>query len=256
VPSLFRRKSSDLVTDPVAEANTRAGKAKTSGTKASKAASPATKASSLKTNRLAGPAKTATAKATTPEPDAAEDGTLARPRGYTPSKKDLGQATPKRKGGGRTAEPPPANRREAYRRLRAKERDARAEARAGAMAGKSEYLPARDQGPERALVRDIVDSRHSLSRGFMPAALFLVLITSGAVPVPIRLAGNLLFYVLILGVIVDNVLLCRRIKRVLPERFPKSSTPPRSHYFYGIMRALSFRKLRMPRPQVKVGEKI
>jgi DUF3043 family protein len=299
VPSLFRRKSSDLVTDAVTEANTRttngsrtsaarSGATKATGTKAGGAktvgaktvgAKPAgaktsgakggvskttvaaksaankttvTKATSLKSSALAG-AEAAPANAAT---DADDTTSEARGRGYTASKKDLGQVTPKRKAGGRVAEPPPTSRREAYRRMRAKEREARVETRAGVMAGKEEYLPKRDQGPERSLVRDIVDSRHSVSRYFMPIALGLVLITSGVAPTPIRLLGNLVFYVVILGVIVDAFLLTRRLKRELTTRFPKSTLPPRSHYFYGIMRALSFRKLRMPAPKVKVGDKV
>jgi hypothetical protein len=124
------------------------------------------------------------------------------------------------------------------------------------MAGKEEYLPRRDQGPERSLVRDIVDSRRSLSRWFMPGALGLVLITSGTMPAAVRLFGTFAFYALILGVVVDNGLLSMRIKKLLSERFPKSALPPRSHYFYGIMRALSIRKLRMPQPKVKAGAKI
>jgi hypothetical protein len=262
VPSLFRRKSDDLVTDSVTEVNTRTSKstaAKTAGvTKATGAKSTATKATGTKLagSKLAAAARTkpaASLKSTTLEStsDTAKSG-----RGHTTSKKDLGQATPKRKAGGRVVEPPPANRREALKRSRAKDREARAEARAGMMAGKEQYLPKRDQGPERSLVRDIVDSRHSLSRGFMPGALALVLITSGTVPTPIRLFGTYAFYALILGVIVDNVFLSMRIKKMLSARFPKAALPPRSHYFYGIMRALSIRKLRMPQPKVKVGDKI
>ena len=101
-------------------------------------------------------------------------------KAYTPSKKDLGKVTPKRKAGGRrAAEPPPANRREALRRMRQKQREARAEARAGMMAGKEEYLFPRDKGPERALVRDIVDSRRNVATYFLPGAL-VVLIGSSA----------------------------------------------------------------------------
>jgi hypothetical protein len=267
VPSLFRRKSDDLVTDTVTEATTRttpSGAAKAAGAKSAVtkatttklagsklaaatragAAKPATKATSLKSTTLKAPA------------DESTSDTAARSRAHTTSKKDLGRSTPKRKAGGRTPEPPPANRREAMKRQRAKEREARAEARAGMMAGKEEYLPRRDQGPERGLVRDIVDSRHSVSRAFMPAALGLVLITSGSVPVPLRLFGTYAFYILIAAVIADSVLLSLKIKKMLRERFPKSALPPRSHYFYGIMRALSIRKLRMPQPKVKVGQKI
>ena len=284
MPSLFRRKSDDsenLVTNAVTEANTRAAKSgRPAATKATAASAgtkrtPASKVApgggkATPATAKAGPAKKTTAvvkkaapvkatklastKVTVTEDDEADD--AKRPRGYTASKKDLGQATPKRKAGGRLVEAPPANRREAMKRVRAKERASRAEARAGALAGKDEYLPKRDQGPERALVRDIVDARHSISRGFMPIALLLIFVTSAAMPTPIRLGGNLLFYGLILGVIVDCFLLTRRIRKLVLERFPKSTLPPRSYYFYGIMRALAFRKIRMPAPRVKVGAKV
>jgi hypothetical protein len=275
VPSLFRRKPDDVATDvkpttaaarpatakvvsktvtktapkPVTKAPaTKAATTKTSATKATPAKAPAktsgpvlrpTKATTLKTAQL-------TTEADSP----------TKSRSYTTSKKDLGQATPKRKAGGRTAEPPPANRREAYKRMRAKERESRAEARAGAMAGKDEFLPKRDQGPERALVRDIVDARNSISRYFMGIAFVLVLATSVALPGNLRYWANYVFYLVIVLVGVDCFMMTRTLRKVLPERFPKSALPPRSHYFYAIMRALSFRKLRMPAPRVKVGEKV
>ena len=112
-------------------------------------------------------------------------------------------------------------------------------------AGKEEYLPKRDQGPERSLVRDIVDSRHSISRYFMAIAFGLIALSWGGMPTPIRYFGNLLFYAVILAVIVENFLLTRQLKRMLTERFPKSALPPRAHYFYGVMRAVALRKLRM-----------
>jgi len=42
----------------------------------------------------------------------------ARTKAYTPSKRELGVTTPKRKGGARVVEPAPANRREALKRSR------------------------------------------------------------------------------------------------------------------------------------------
>jgi hypothetical protein len=177
----------------------------------------------------------------------------ARSRAYTPSK---GKVTPKRKSGGRAAEPPPANRREALKRLRTKQREERAEQRAGMAQGKEEFLLARDRGPERALVRDIVDSRRNVASYFLPGALIVVLGSSGAMPPQVQLGANLFWFLLAIGVIIDSFLLSRKIRTLLEQRYPKSTTRPRSHYWYAIMRSLSFRKIRMPKPRVKIGEKI
>ncbi len=189
------------------------------------------------------------------------DGTVttasgARTGAYTPSKRELGQATPKRKQGGRVVEAPPANRREAMKRMRAKQREARAEARAGMIAGKEEFLPVRDKGPERGLVRDIVDSRRNIASYFLPAALLVIIGSSTAMPVYIQVGANLFWVVLAVGVVADSFLLTRKIKRLITERFPKAAKPPKSHYWYAIMRSLNIRKLRMPAPRVKLGQKI
>ena len=41
------------------------------------------------------------------------------------------------------------------------------EARAGLMAGDDRYLPARDQGPAKAFVRDYIDRKRRLSEYFI-----------------------------------------------------------------------------------------
>jgi hypothetical protein len=197
-------------------------------------------------------------EATDEEPPAEPAGTATatRPRskGYTPSKKELGKTTPKRKPTGRVVEPPPANRREAARRLRAKQRAARTEARAGMLAGKEEYLLPRDKGPQRALVRNVVDARRNLATYFLPVTLVIFILSTTRAPVLI-LAANLLFYVLGLAVVADSVLLARRVRKVHQERFPGMEIR-RGTSMYAIMRSLSFRKMRMPAPQVKLGERI
>ena len=195
-----------------------------------------------------------------PAAPAVEDSPTAEPevvavrRSYTPSKKEQGKATPKRAQGGRKVEPPPANRREAMKRQREKQRQSRLEARAGMMAGKEEYLPKRDQGPERALARDIVDSRRNLASYFIPVAFLLIIGTSGAMPPAVRLGANMLTFAMIAGVIVDSFLLTRRLKNALHAKFPKALA--RSHYQYAIMRSLSIRRMRIPGPKVKLGQKI
>jgi len=124
------------------------------------------------------------------------------------------------------------------------------------MAGKEEFLMARDKGPERKLVRNIVDSRRNAASYFLPGALIVVLGSSGSMPSYVQLAANMFWVVLALGVIVDSFILTRKVRRLVTERFPKSATRPRSLYWYAIMRSLNFRKLRMPAPQVKLGDPI
>lgn len=192
--------------------------------------------------------------AQTTEEEAATAVTTVRPRGYTASKRELGKVTPKRKSG-RKVQPPPANRREAMKRLREQQRQARAEARAGMLAGKEEYLPPRDKGPERRLVRDIVDSRRNLAGFFLPVTIIVFAGSFTAIPSVVQFSAAL-FYAYILVVIVDSAMLTRRVKKIMLKRFPKAAKPPRSHYFYAVMRALQIRRLRLPPPQVKLGEQV
>jgi hypothetical protein len=208
VPSLFRRKSDDLVEEAPAEV--------------------------------------------TPPP--AEN----RPKAYTPSKKELGVATPKRSAAQRRRvnEPPPANRREALKRMREKQRAERTEAMEGMRSGDERYLMPRDQGPERALVRDIVDSRPSTGTYFFFGAFIVLAGSLGRLPAEVQLGLNLLWVALMIAMIVDGFLISRRVKKLVRQRFPKTQQRMGSLYLYGVMRAISFRRMRIPKARVKVGDKI
>ena len=187
------------------------------------------------------------------EPSAAE-ARRTRPKGYTPGK---GRATPKRPGAQvRKVEPPPTNRREALKRMREKQRVARAEERAGMMAGDERYLLPRDRGPEKALARDVVDSRRTVGTFFFGGALLVLLGSNRAMPVAVQIASNVLWAVLALGVVVDSWFICRKIKRMVHERLPQSKTGTRGLYVYAIMRGVTFRRMRIPKPRVRIGEKI
>jgi Protein of unknown function (DUF3043) len=178
-------------------------------------------------------------------------------KGYTPSKQELGKVTPKRPRAGALREAPPTDRKEAARRARDKERAARAEQRAGMMAGDERYLMARDRGPERALVRDIIDSRRTVGTFFFSFAFVLLVVSSlKALPTAIVLTANFMWLLLGFGVILDSVLVCRKINRLVRERFPKTQQRMGSLYMYAVMRSLSYRRFRMPKPRVKIGDKI
>ena len=190
----------------------------------------------------------------TEEPTAA----TTQPRGYTPSKRERGVPTPKRSSADRRRmnEPPPANRREAMKRQRERAREERREAAEGMRRGDERYLLARDRGPERALARDIVDSRRTVGTYFFVGAFIVIIGSWQTMPVAVQLGSNILWVVLALAVVVDSVLIARKIKRMVRERLPKSTQRMGSLYFYGIMRGLTFRGMRVPKPRVQVGAKI
>ncbi|WP_329102671.1 DUF3043 domain-containing protein [Micromonospora sp. NBC_01699] len=176
----------------------------------------------------------------------------ARPRGYTPSKKELGVQTPKRPTAGRrpgaVETRPPANKQEARERRRVARAEAAAEFR-------REGGP-RDRGPERMLARDVVDSRRTVGTWFFGGALIVLIGSSGAMPPVVRLVSNLLWGALAIGLVIDSILISGKIRRLVRERFPKTQLRMGSLYLYAIMRSITFRRMRAPIPRVNIGDKI
>ncbi|GIJ81460.1 Protein of unknown function [Micromonospora phaseoli] len=185
--------------------------------------------------------------ATEPLTPAEEEAEAARSRGYTPSK---GRETPKRPATGRR----PAGAVKALSKEEAKavRRQRRAEA---AAEFRREGGP-RDRGPERLLARNVVDSRRTVGTWFFGGALVVLIGSNQAMPPVIRLASNLLWGALAIGVVIDSVLISRKIKKLVRERFPNSTQRMGSLYVYAIMRSITFRKLRTPAPRVAIGDKI
>jgi hypothetical protein len=191
---------------------------------------------------------------TAPEP--AEDVTVdTRTKARTPSKRELGVVTPKRNTNQRRPATPPANRREASAQTREARRREGAEKREAMMRGEDWALFPRDRGPEKQIARDVVDSRRNASSYFMyGVGLVVVLTVVGGRNASIALFANALFVAMVLVVAVDGSLLVRRVKAAVAAKLPKSST--RGLAFYSIMRALSFRRMRVPKPRVALGAKI
>ncbi len=181
-------------------------------------------------------------------------GPVRQSRAYTPKK---GEATPKRVSTGvRRPEPPAANRKEALARARVRQREQRAEAREKMMAGEEAYLLPRDRGPMRRLARDVVDSRRNAATFFFVGLFVVLLGTSQGFPQPVRIGANTLFLVLFAATAIDTFLLVRKVKALGSERFPKEAQATRGLFFYVVMRSISFRRLRVPKPQVKIGDKV
>ncbi len=123
------------------------------------------------------------------------------------------------------------------------------------LAGDERHMLARDRGPERALVRDIVDSRRTVGTWFFAGAVIVLVGSQRQMPVEVQFAANFLWLLLALATTVDSLLIVRRIRILVNERFPDTTQRPAGLYFYGIVRGITFRRLRMPRPRVKIGER-
>ena len=162
-----------------------------------------------------------------------------------------GRPTPKRTEaqGRRTGPPPPppTTRKEAYKRMRAQQATRRVEARQGAARGDDSYLPARDRGPVRKLVRDVVDTRRNVGSFFLVIA-GVALIGTVVPNLAVRSYASFLLFAFFLLLIVDSVVLSRRINRAVTESFPDA--PKRGLSWYGISRSTMIRRWRFPKPDV------
>ncbi|AXE26095.1 DUF3043 domain-containing protein [Streptomyces globosus] len=144
------------------------------------------------------------------------------------------------------------NRKEDMRRARERRRVELARQREALANGDERYLPARDKGPVRRFVRDFVDSRFSVAEMFLPLAVIILVLSMVRVP-SIQNAALLLWLAVIALIIVDSVALAFRLRKALNERF--ADQPRRGAVAYGLMRTLQMRRLRLPKPQVKRGER-
>jgi hypothetical protein len=122
------------------------------------------------------------------------------------------------------------------------------EIRAGIKAGDERYLPARDQGPVKRFVRDYVDHRLSMAEFAIPL-LFSSLLASS---IGFAEAGTGIMNATMIVVVLDSVLMRWRMRRELAHRFPGESM--KGTTFYAFMRALQLRFLRLPKPQVRIGQ--
>ncbi len=116
----------------------------------------------------------------------------------------------------------------------------------------SALLP-RDRGQARRFARDYVDSRRSIANYFMPVGLPVILLTYTGIPV-FTLLGMLTLWVFVVGIVVDSVIMTRRLRTEVARRFPKEST--KGLGLYAITRAMQLRRLRIPKPRVARGAKI
>lgn len=144
--------------------------------------------------------------------------------------------------------------REERRANSAARREQMAERRDRMMAGDERYLLARDQGPVRRFVRDMVDARRNVLGLFMPSALMLLFVMF-AVP-QLQLFMSPAMTVLMAVMALDGIILGRKVARRVDEKFPNDTESRWKLGLYAAGRASQMRRMRAPRPQVKHGAKV
>ena len=169
-----------------------------------------------------------------------------------------GRPTPKRRDaerrrGGPVA-PPPTNRKEAAKQLRAKQAEKRQQVRKGIAAGDERALLPRDAGPIRRLARDLVDSRSNMGWLLLPGSC-IALVASATKNAEIAQASMGVWTATLLAVALDLVLLGRLLGKRLRAEFPAEPKMGK-HVRYGLMRSTTIRRFRMPKPQVERGQRV
>ena len=125
----------------------------------------------------------------------------------------------------------------------------------GAARGDQVHLPARDRGPVRKLVRDVVDSRRNAGSFFLFVAA-LVLVGNFVPNEQLRSYTVSLWLVFFLVIIADSIVLGRKVKKTVLERFPNQDHKMKGLVWYGITRATMVRRWRFPKPEVALGTKV
>lgn len=147
----------------------------------------------------------------------------------------------------------PRNRKEMAARARQVKSENSRTVREAMKTGDEKYLLPRDKGPVRRFVRDYIDSRFSIVELLIPLLVVTMILGYSGNPSLVS-ASYLIMMATFLFVIVDMVVLRFRLRKELTRRFPNESV--KGATYYAIIRSLQMKFMRMPKAQVKIGEKL
>lgn len=169
-----------------------------------------------------------------------------------------GRATPTRKEAEAARKKQMKNagtRKEQSKKQRVARDAARARAREAMRTGTDDrHLPPREAGPVRRFCRDYVDSRFNLAEVLLPALVVILFFSMFANQAWAGLATVIMWIAVILGTTIDEVFMVRGLKKELRARFEPDAT--RGAVAYSVLRTSQLRRFRMPKVQVKRGEKL
>ena len=129
--------------------------------------------------------------------------------------------------------------------------------RQGMRNGEEKYLLARDKGPVRRFIRDFVDRRFGITELIIPLLVVTMVLgysnaSIGSIYLPS--VGNALLFGSVLLLLVDLVTMRFQLRRQLAARFPDE--PVKGTTYYAITRAMQMKFMRLPKPQVKIGQEL
>ena len=177
--------------------------------------------------------------------DTSEDNTLSSGKGRpTPSRKQAEAANARPIVGSKD--------KTAIKEQRRQQANTRERARLGMMEGDERYLTARDKGPQRRFVRDFVDARWNVGEMLIPMMLVVLVMTF--IPGIIQVISLIVIWAFVGIAVLDAVIVGLRLKRILGAKFGEDRVQP-GYLWYAAMRMFQFRPLRMPKPQVKRGQR-
>jgi Protein of unknown function (DUF3043) len=182
------------------------------------------------------------------------DGADSRSRpGVTAPK---GAPTPKRSAAQASRRQPyqaPADRKAAGKQARQRDQAGRSRRTEAYQRGEEWAMPRKDRGPVRALARDVVDARRGVGEYYigMVLVLLVLLFLPGKTS---KLIADVFVIGLLLVMLTEGWFVGTKVKRLAAERFPRESA--QGVILYSIMRGISMRRMRMPRPRVNRGDKI
>ena len=175
--------------------------------------------------------------------DAAAGGGKGRP---TPTRKEAEAAAKARA-------KVPRTRKEQAAAARLARSDSSTKMRQAMKTGDEKYLPARDRGPVKRFIRDMVDSRFSFVELMIPVLLVTTAMAwSGNASVASY--GNAVLFGMLLLIVVDMVRLRFKLRRELTTRFP--GEPLKGTTYYAVMRSLQMKFMRLPKSQVRIGQRL
>jgi hypothetical protein len=179
-----------------------------------------------------------------------------QPRARSSFTAPKGAPTPKRSEAQANRRQPyqaPSDRKAATQQSRQRGREERARRTDAMQKGEQWALPAKDQGPVRALARDVVDARRGVGEYymFMVVLLIILLVLPGK---STKVIADVVVVALLVLILIEGYIVGTKVKRLAAERFPGQST--RGVMMYTTMRGISMRRMRVPKPRVSRGDKV